>query len=304
MQNRQICKQSRSLGLSGREWRHFAISVPVLRNKSVDVSEAVAPQNINHRTGYPVGTEHFGSDSPEALVTVGAHTQRLRTVISQNLRRYADGVTNRLRRQHRLELHRYAGFLMPGIYEIVAIAKSATVDQRRIIHATGTTLGIFASSQAAAALEHALLRPLVMSLEGGARKENIPQGRRSITVKRFEEAVEANFDNPLLIPDLCRIIGVSGRTLRMLCQEQLGVSPQQFLALRRLHLAQRALLHADQHSATVTEIATSLGVWELGRFAATYKSRFGESPSATLHRPSGILTPPVSDPRKILARSA
>lgn len=172
------------------------------------------------------------------------------------------------------------------------------------IHATETAPGIFTSPQAPAALEHALLRSLIMSLEGEVRKENIPHCRRSIMVKRFEEAVEANFDNPLLIPDLCRIVGVSGRTLRTLCQEQLGVSPQRFLALRRLHLARRALLHADQHSATVTEIATSLGVWEMGRFAAAYKSQFGESPSATLRRPSGTLTQPVSDPRKILARSA
>jgi AraC-like DNA-binding protein len=172
------------------------------------------------------------------------------------------------------------------------------------ISATGTTPGIFTSPLAAAALEHALLRPMIMSLQSEVRKENVPHGRRPIIVKRFEEAVEANFDHPLLMPDLCRIIGVSGRTLRTLCQEQLGVSPQRFLALRRLHLARRALLHADHHCATVTQIATAHGVWELGRFATAYKSLFGESPSATLHRPSDILTPAVPDPRQILARSA
>jgi AraC-like DNA-binding protein len=152
------------------------------------------------------------------------------------------------------------------------------------IRATQTTPGIFTSPQASAALEHALLRPMVMSLLGQVRKDNVPHGRRSIIAKRFEEAVEANLDHPLLMPDLCRNIGVSGRTLRTLCQEQLGVSPQRFLALRRLHLARRALLHADHHSVTVTEIATNYGVWELGRFAAAYKALFGESPSATLHR--------------------
>jgi AraC-like DNA-binding protein len=125
------------------------------------------------------------------------------------------------------------------------------------IRATETTPDIFASPKATDALEHAFLRPMVMCLlHEAARKESIPLGRRSVLAKRFEAAVEANYDVPLLIPDLCRLIGVSERTLRTLCQEQLGVSPQRFLALRRLHLARRALLRSDAHSATVTEIAT------------------------------------------------
>ena len=50
-------------------------------------------------------------------------------------------------------------------------------------------------------------------------------------MKQFQEAVEANYDRPLLMPELCRIIGVSERTLRTLCYEQHGVSPHRFLAL-------------------------------------------------------------------------
>ena len=155
------------------------------------------------------------------------------------------------------------------------------------IRATGATPDIFASRKATDALEHAVLRPMVICLlHDEARNESTPLGRHSVLAKRFVAAVEANFDVPLLIRDLCRLVGVSERTLRTLCQQQLGVSPQRFLALRRLHLARRALLRSDAHSATVTEIATCCGFWELGRFAAVYKSLFGESPSATLHRPT------------------
>ncbi len=154
-----------------------------------------------------------------------------------------------------------------------------------------TTPGVFTSPPAGDALEQALLRPMIMCLlHGEARKEGIPRGRRAAIAKRFEAAVEANFDRPLLIPDLCQIVGVPGRTLRTLCQEQLGMSPQRFLALRRLHLTRRALLRSAPHSTTVTEIATSHGFWELGRFAVSYKSLFGESPSVTLRRPPDLLS--------------
>ncbi|HXA21557.1 MAG TPA: helix-turn-helix domain-containing protein [Acetobacteraceae bacterium] len=150
---------------------------------------------------------------------------------------------------------------------------------------TRTASGIFASRHACDALEEALLRPMVMCLlHGETRRESKPRGRRAAMAKTFEAVVEANFNRPLLVSDLCRIVGVSERTLRNICQEQMGMSPHQFLALRRLHLARRAPLRSDQQTATVTGIAMSHGVWELGRFAVAYKSLFGESPSATLRR--------------------
>jgi transcriptional regulator GlxA family with amidase domain len=104
-------------------------------------------------------------------------------------------------------------------------------------------------------------------------------------MRRFRRAVEENPDQPLYIPELCAAIGVSGRTLRICRQEQLGMSPKQYLTLRRLHLARRALRDSAPGMTTVTDIATRYGFWQLGRFAGEYKSLFGEAPSATLYRP-------------------
>jgi transcriptional regulator GlxA family with amidase domain len=103
-------------------------------------------------------------------------------------------------------------------------------------------------------------------------------------MRRFRRVVEENPDQPLYIPELCRAIGVSERTLRVCCQEQLGVGPKRYLQLRRLHLARRALRAARRDAATVTDIATRYGFWHFGRFAGEYQLLFDEAPSVTLHR--------------------
>ena len=167
------------------------------------------------------------------------------------------------------------------------------------------TPGIFASQAAADALQQALLQPLIRCLmDGEARDEGVPRGHRAVIAKKFAAAVEASLDGPLLIPDLCRMVGTTARTLNTLCREQFGVSAQRFLALRRLHLTRRSLLRSDHLFVTVTEIATSYGIWELGRFAVAYKSLFGESPSSTLRRPPEFLPAIGILPATILAKTA
>jgi transcriptional regulator GlxA family with amidase domain len=52
-----------------------------------------------------------------------------------------------------------------------------------------------------------------------------------------------------------------------------------------MHLMRRALLRSEPSTATVTQIVTDHGFWELGRFSVAYRTLFGETPSETLrHR--------------------
>ena len=145
---------------------------------------------------------------------------------------------------------------------------------------------IIANSDAARGLEQALIEALVACLDEGANdRDRLAQRHHSLIMRRFRRAVEESLDQPLYIPELCAAIGVSDRTLRVCCQEQLGMSPKQYLLLRRMHLARRALRDSIPTATTVTEIATQFGFWQFGRFAGEYKSHFGEAPSATLGRP-------------------
>ena len=104
-------------------------------------------------------------------------------------------------------------------------------------------------------------------------------------MERLEDLLSASPDRALYLCEICAIIGVSERTLRVCCHEHWGIGPIRYLWLRRMHLARQALAHADPAKTTVTAVAADFGFWELGRFAVAYRKLFGESPSATLRRP-------------------
>ena len=112
--------------------------------------------------------------------------------------------------------------------------------------------------------------------------------RHAAVMRRFEQLLESNPDQTLYTAELCTTVGASERTLRACCQEHLGMSPTRYLWLRRMHLARRDLRATDTAVTSVTEVATSYGFWELGRFAVAYRSLFGESPSTTLRRPPDL----------------
>ena len=154
-------------------------------------------------------------------------------------------------------------------------------------HLAETAPEIIANPDAAYGLEQALIEAMVNCLgDSGAREDSVAQRQHELIMRRFRRVVEENPDQPLYIPELCKSIGVSERTLRVCCQEQLGLGPKRYLLFRRLHLARRALRGALQDTTTVTEIATRYGFWHFGRFAGAYQSLFGEPPSSTLCHPA------------------
>ncbi len=105
-------------------------------------------------------------------------------------------------------------------------------------------------------------------------------------VRRAEAWIEHHLTEPIGTYEVASAIGIGARSLQMSFRRLRSCSPSEAIARRRLDNAHRVLLHADE-SATVTRIAAELGFYELGRFAARYRERFGENPSATLARSPG-----------------
>ena len=102
------------------------------------------------------------------------------------------------------------------------------------------------------------------------------------TVRRVTEAIHAEPGTAFTLGDLAVIAGVGRRSLQDSFQRHLGLSPMTYLRDVRLTHAHRELLAADPGAVNVAEIAYRWGFAHLGRFAASYRDRYGVSPSMTL----------------------
>jgi AraC family transcriptional regulator, ethanolamine operon transcriptional activator len=107
---------------------------------------------------------------------------------------------------------------------------------------------------------------------------------RSQIIRRSMEFVEQHDGEYISVGRLAIAAGVSERTLRDAFQHYFGVAPVRYLNWRTLHQVRRALKAADPAAATVIEIASQFGVWQLGRFARDYRFLFGELPSDTMRK--------------------
>jgi len=160
----------------------------------------------------------------------------------------------------------------------------------RSLHDAGASLAkyaphVLAHPEAARALEHSIIEALVGCLtDDETTREKWARRARPTVMRRFQQVLEENIEDPVYVPEICKMIGVPERVLRRTCQHYLDMSPKQYLTLRRMQLARKALQSPDVRGTSVTETATRFGFWQLGRFSVAYRSIFGESPSATLRR--------------------
>ncbi|UHD18818.1 helix-turn-helix domain-containing protein [Thiocapsa bogorovii] len=107
---------------------------------------------------------------------------------------------------------------------------------------------------------------------------------RSRIVRRAEKYCLARNGADLCVSDLCRVAGVSERTLDYAFKEVMGLTPLAYLTRLRLHRVRKALMAAAPGSTTVSAQALTWGFWHFGEFSQAYRACFGELPSQTLQR--------------------
>jgi len=101
-------------------------------------------------------------------------------------------------------------------------------------------------------------------------------------VRDVENYADAAGDRAIHLSEICTALGVSRRTLHRAFADALDIGPAAYLRSRRLAAVHRALQRSDPERTSIGDIAFQYGFAEPGRFAAYYKSMFGQSPSKSL----------------------
>jgi AraC family ethanolamine operon transcriptional activator len=116
--------------------------------------------------------------------------------------------------------------------------------------------------------------------------QNSPPIRRNLQRQALRRALEygESLRASISVPEFARKTGINQRSMELLFNKTLGITPRQYLYGQRLHGVHRELQLRQPTSRCVTQVATSWGFSELGRFAGDYRHLFGELPSATLKK--------------------
>jgi transcriptional regulator GlxA family with amidase domain len=105
---------------------------------------------------------------------------------------------------------------------------------------------------------------------------------------RAVRAYGEHYREPVTVADVAAGVGLSVRQLQEVVRSRFGQTPMQMLRDVRLERARELL--SSGIAPTVAAAAMDVGCLHLGRFAAAYRARFGESPSRRGRRlPSGVI---------------
>ncbi|MFI2236579.1 AraC family transcriptional regulator [Streptomyces chrestomyceticus] len=143
----------------------------------------------------------------------------------------------------------------------------------------------------AAPLQEALLSGLLLAADHPHREElaqpSAPAAPsyRPAPVKRAVDAIQGRPEHPFDTTELAAVARVSVRWLQEGFRRHVGMSPMAYLRDVRLSRVRDELRRAGPGEVSVGEVAYRWGFVHLGRFARSYRERFGESPSQTLHAP-------------------
>ena len=102
-------------------------------------------------------------------------------------------------------------------------------------------------------------------------------------VRRAEAYIDAHIADSIAIADIARAAGANLRSLQNTYRRIHGATLTESIQGKRLELFRRRL-RDPAASTSISEIAYSVGLGHLGRAAAAYRQRYGETPRETLKR--------------------
>jgi AraC-like DNA-binding protein len=199
------------------------------------------------------------------------------------------------------ELARYGSVLIGALFAVPSATRrwrppaAAGRDLRQLhgaaIRVAETRPEALLGGEAVHGLEQQLIDALVECLSKGSAIEVAPDTREHQDVAlRFEALLQTQPSQALRMAEICAALGVPARSLRLSCEEQLGMGPGEYVRRRRMQLVHRALRNGDPDAAGVSAVARRYGFRDLSRFASNYRALYGELPSVTLRRGSGAQT--------------
>jgi AraC-like DNA-binding protein len=198
------------------------------------------------------------------------------------------------------ELARYAHALTGGALRMPEgvshwHTRSTALQELQAIHfqtirSMRTVSEALATSEGGHGLEQQLIHALVECLSESASQ--LPT-RDHRVMASLEELLLAEPNRVWSASEVGRMLGMSGRSIQQSCQACIGMSPQSFLRLLRLHAVHRALRHPASSPTSVAEVGQQYGFRHPGHLAVAYRALFGELPSHTLRQARDGVPPPL-----------
>lgn len=259
---------------------HFAGRIRYLDLQGVQVYEECMNTRVEQHFNAPPGALAFCFDGSDNALYLLNGESRNTWITPENYREVAVVFGAQFVQCHGLELSRLEGLFM------APLTCQQNVLFTRWLSGTLTRLATLTDPISRDALTRQLLDDCLFILDNtcvGLDRSALHKrsAERQLMARIGEWAADAP-DETVNLLQLAQIAGVPLRQLQQGFKTYTGMSPAQWLRLRRLNGARRELLNAA--GATVAEVAMNWSFWHLGRFSHSYRALFKELPSETLKR--------------------
>ncbi|MCK6190060.1 MULTISPECIES: helix-turn-helix domain-containing protein [unclassified Pseudomonas] len=259
---------------------HFAGRIRYLDLQGVQVYEECMNTRVEQHFNAPPGALAFCFDGSDNALYLLNGESRNTWITPENYREVAVVFGAQFVQRHGLEMNRLEGLFM------APLTCQQNVLFTRWLSGTLTRLATLTDPISRDALTRQLLDDCLFILDNtcvGLDRSALHKrsAERQLMARIGEWAADAP-DETVNLLQLAQIAGVPLRQLQQGFKTYTGMSPAQWLRLRRLNGARRELLNAA--GATVAEVAMNWSFWHLGRFSHSYRALFKELPSETLKR--------------------